>query len=373
MLLALVAFTACSTDRDDNPTLVIPADGSFALYAPGITANTIDLDNSTAMTFQVDQPDYGYTAAITYMMEFAVSEDGSTWSEWQLTETSNENPLAITLSASEIAGAVTTGLVELGRSEADFPLTAFVKARVRAFLPGLEESSTIYSTETQFKVTTSYTLPPVPASLFYIVGAQPGWSADAAISAVMFPEGGDVYTYTTKFTGAWDLKMWYVDDLGVWEKCYGTETDGDNSPAGNIINENAQAISSPTAEFYTFTFDKQHMTYTWTLLDNQAPTEYTSMWVVGGFNDWPSDSGVAMTQVTPHNWYVQATIGADTELKFRANDNWDVNWGATDFAPTLENFSAIGENNGPNIVVAAGQYRFYLNDITGAICIVPVQ
>ena len=52
MLTALVAFTACSTDRDENPVLSIPADGSFKLYAPGITANTIDLDNSTSLTFK---------------------------------------------------------------------------------------------------------------------------------------------------------------------------------------------------------------------------------------------------------------------------------------------------------------------------------
>jgi hypothetical protein len=44
--MALVAFTACSTDRDDNPVLQVPANGSFMLYAPGIVANTIDLDNS---------------------------------------------------------------------------------------------------------------------------------------------------------------------------------------------------------------------------------------------------------------------------------------------------------------------------------------
>ena len=47
VIATAVAFTACSTDRDDNPVLSIPADGSFALYVPGIAANTIDLDNLT--------------------------------------------------------------------------------------------------------------------------------------------------------------------------------------------------------------------------------------------------------------------------------------------------------------------------------------
>ena len=199
MLLALVAFSACSTDRDDNPVLQIPTDGSFMLYAPGITANTIDLDNSQSLTFKVDQPNYGYTAHITYMMEFAASENGSNWSSWQSTDTSNENPLSITVPTSEIAGAITNGLVELGREEAQFPLTAKVKARVRAFLNGMEETTPVYSQEVQFNATTSYVLPPVPALLFYMVGALPGWSAEGALTALLYPEGGDVYTYTSKF------------------------------------------------------------------------------------------------------------------------------------------------------------------------------
>jgi len=266
MLMALIAFTACSTNRDDNPVLSLPEDGSFVLYAPGISANTIDLDNSTSLTFKVDQPNYGYTAHITYMMEFAASEDGSTWSEWQTTETSNEDPLAITVPTSEIAGAVTSALVELGREEVDFPLTAKVKARVHAYLSGKEETTSVYSNEVILTATTSYVLPPVPSLLFYIVGAQPGWSGAEAITAVLYPEGGDVYTYTTKFTGAWDLKIWAEEDAITenWDGAYGCEVDGDNSPEGAIINVGAQAISSPTAEYYTFTFDKHHMSYSWT-------------------------------------------------------------------------------------------------------------
>ena len=379
MLLALVAFTACSTDRDDNPVLQVPSDGSFELFAPGIASNTIDLDNSQTMVFKANQPDYGYTANITYVMEFATSEDGSTWSTWQPTETTNQDPLDLAIPTSEIAGAVTTGLVELGHSEADFPLPAKVKARVRAFLPGLEETTTIYSQEVQFDVTTSYVLPPVPSLLFYLVGEQPGWNGAAAITALFYPEGNDVYTYTTKFTGTYDLKIWAEEDVAgeVWDNAYGSEVDGDNSASGAIINEKAQSISSPTAEYYTFTFDKHHMSYTWTKLDNQEPTEYEAMFVVGGFNEWPADGGVKMTQVTPHNWYVETTIGEDTQLKFRANYNWDVNWGfgSEDGAWTVsaDDFARQGAGGASNIAVNKGTYRFYINDITGKMLITPVE
>ncbi len=383
MFIALVAFTACSTDRDENPTLSIPTNGSYALYAPGIAINTIDLNNSTSLTFKADQPDYGhsekypvelssYAAHVTYLMEFAASEDNETWSSWQATETSNENHLAITIPTSEIAAAVTTGLVELGRDEAEFPLRAWVKARVRAFLNGLEETTSVYSQEVLFPAYTAYVLPPLPSLQFYVVGAQPGWNGAAAQTALLYPEGGDVYTYTTKFTGAWDLKIWAEEDMLTenWDNAYGCITDGDNSPSGAIINANAQAISAPTAEYYTFAFDKHHMSYTWTKLENQEPSEYNSISLIGSWtDDWSQD--VDMTQVTPHNWYVKHTFGSDVEFKFRANHDWGTNWGA-DWTVSSDAFAAIGVGGGANIKCSKGTYHFYINDITSKMCVVPV-
>jgi len=377
MLLALVAFSACSTDRDENPVLQIPTNGSFVLYAPGITANTIDLDNSQSLTFKVDQPNYGYTAHITYMMEFAASENGSSWSTWQMTDTSNENPLAITVPTSEIAGAITNGLVELGRSESEFPLTAKVKARVRAYLNGMEDTTTVYSQEVQFTATTSYVLPPVPALLFYMVGALPGWSAEGALTALFYPEGGDVYTYTSKFVDGdnpANLKIWAQEDLGIWANAYCVEKDKDGTQdeTGAIIQADAGAIKAPTAEYYTFTFDKHHMSYSWTKLENQEPTEYDMISLIGNWtDDWSAD--VDMVQVTPHNWYVEHTFTHDdVEFKFRANHDWGTNWGAA-WTVSSDNFAAVGVGGGDNIKCAKGTYRFYINDITSKMCVVPVE
>ena len=374
LLTAMIAFTACSTDRDENPVLSVPSDGSYTLYAPGITANTIDLDNSESLTFKVDQPNYGYTAPIIYMMEFAASEDATTWSTWQATETSNENPLAITVPTSEIGAAVTSGLVELGREEVDFPLYANVKARVHAYLRGLEETTSVYSQEVQFAVTTSYVLPPAPLQQFYMVGAVVNnWDELSSLTALLYPEGGDAYSYTTKFTGAWDLKIWTEEDALTknWSAAYGCITDGDNSPTGTIINAAAQAISSPSAEFYTFTFDKHHMSYSWTKLEDQEPKEYTSISLIGNFNDWAGD--VDMTQVTPHNWYVEHTFTTDdVEFKFRADHYWGTNWGAA-WTVSSEEFAALGVGGGDNIKCAKGTYRFYINDITNKMCVVPVE
>lgn len=376
MLMAIAAFTACSTDRDENPVLTVPNSGSFELYAPGITSNTIDMDHSESMTFKANQPNYGYTAPIIYMMEFAASEDGNTWSSWQATETTNENCKAITVPIKEIAGAVTSGLIELGRAEVEFPLAASVKARVHAFLRGLEETTSTYSQEVKFNATTSFVMPPVEILKLYMVGALTNWNKTDAQKALFYPEGDDIYTYTTQFTNKANLKIWTLEDLlkENWDGAYGSKTDGCEDPSGEMVNEKAGAITAPSSEFYTFTFDKHHMTYEWKKLENQTPTEYEAMYVVGGFNEWPGDTGEEMTQVTPHNWYVKIKLTAATELKFRANHNWDVNWGYgsnKDWTPNADSFAKIGANGAGNIAVEAGTYHFYLNDITNQMLIIP--
>lgn len=204
------------------------------------------------------------------------------------------------------------------------------------------------------------------APQFYMVGALPGWNEEGARKALLYPQSATVMTYTSKFTGAWDLKIWNKLDIGNWDAAYGCVVDGDNSPSGIIINNKAQAISAPSAEYYTFTFDLSSMTYTWTKLDNQNPTEYSAVGVIGDFNGWGGD--LDMTQVTPHNWYAVGTV-TDGGLKFRANHDWGINWGA-DLSVTDANFYGQGVGNGPNIYVPAGTYAFYLNDITGEFAIV---
>lgn len=204
------------------------------------------------------------------------------------------------------------------------------------------------------------------APQFYMVGALNGWTADGAAASLLYPQSSTTMSYTSKFTGAWDLKLWNKSDLGNWDNCYGSIVDGDSSPAGALINSGAQAISAPSAEYYTFAVDIASMTYSWTKLDNQSPTEYTKMGVIGDFNGWGGD--MEMTQVTPHNWYVVGTV-TDGGLKFRADADWAVNWGA-DLSVTSSNFYGKGVANGPNIWVPAGTYAFYLNDITGDLAIV---
>ena len=201
-------------------------------------------------------------------------------------------------------------------------------------------------------------------AMYYLVGAMNGWAAST--QNMLYTQGGNVYSYTTLWEGDANLKIWDSKSLGNWAVCWGSQVDGDTSLSGSLINSNAQAIKAPTTdEYYTFTMDMNAQTYTWTKLDPATITEYTSVSLIGGFNNWDENgTEVDLAEVAPHNWYGVMTLEADSELKFRANHGWDVSWGCADKSVPLGDsyYLPIG---GDNITVSAGTYAFYLNDITG--------
>lgn len=207
-------------------------------------------------------------------------------------------------------------------------------------------------------------------SRYYVVGTPNGWSSET--NTMFYCLGSGQYSYTTYFTGAWDLKIWDENDKGNWDKAWGTAVDGDGAASGNLICVDSKSFQSPAAGFYTLTINMNSSTYEWTPV-TEGPA-YETVSIIGDFNGWNGD--VDMQQVNPgnndnHNWYVEATIPTSGGLKFRANHDWTVNWGggAGDAVDSKVYYGNVG---GENITVPAGKYRFYLNDITGQWSIVAV-
>lgn len=209
----------------------------------------------------------------------------------------------------------------------------------------------------------TYTIEAV-AGTYYLVGALQGWS-DSDRSCPMYPTSATVHTYTTQWTGDGNLKIWEASAFGNWDVAYGSPTNDDTSASGQLVNSGAGSIKVPTAnEYYTFTVDMGTMTYTWTKLD--TPASYSTIGIIGGFNNWNADADIDMAQVAgaPHNWTLRYTFSSDTELKFRANDAWDVSWGEGNNIGD-RNYGTGDTNNAPNLNVPAGTYNIYFNDITG--------
>lgn len=87
---------------------------------------------------------------------------------------------------------------------------------------------------------------------------------------------------------------------------------------------------------------------------------YNTIGVIGDATPggWDADTDLEQNPNNPSLWSANITF-TDGEAKFRAEDDWAVNWGAEDFPMG----TAVLE--GPNIPVVAGEYNVQFNSATG--------
>lgn len=204
MLCALSLFTACSDDRDSNPTLTEPT--SFVLNEPAAKNVKIDLANSTTLSLTCSQPNYGFPAVTRYEVYVSPNADMTDSAKLSTTYTTPK----LDLDAAEVASDLTTLLLNQGKTEADFPMDLPVYFQVRAYmvntmgneLAGTSIKSNIVSYN---DVHLLFSLPPVttPDNL-YLVGNFCAWDWKKGVT--MTP----VYDHPNVF---WH--MVYIDEKGV--------------------------------------------------------------------------------------------------------------------------------------------------------------
>ena len=216
----------------------------------------------------------------------------------------------------------------------------------------------------------TYTIKQI-APEYYLVGKLQGWSDKPENkTCLMYAETPMVQSYTTQWKDDANLKIWLGSDFGVWANAYGAKDDGDNSVEGKIAGSGAIVCPEPGA-FYTFKADFSTMTYKWTKLENQNPTAYEKVGLIGVGGDWDND--VDMTEVTPHNWFIEKTI-PEGSFKIRANHKWNdaANWGFAEGQEFSSTGKLITSGGSKDIKIAAGKYRIFFNDITLEYAIIAV-
>lgn len=223
----------------------------------------------------------------------------------------------------------------------------------------------------------TYTIKQI-APEYYLVGKLQGWSDKLENkTCLMYAESAMVQSYTTQWNDDANLKIWLGSDWGDWNNAYGSATMADaNTPTGNLkVDKNAGAIVCPEKNaYYTFTADFSTMTYKWTKLANQNPTEFENVSLIGVGGKWNDGDDIDMKQVTPHNWFIETTLPVGG-FKIRANHGWNAggNWGYTadqKFTSTGKLFNDGG--SGDIKIATAGKYRIFFNDITNEYAIIAV-
>lgn len=75
--------------------------------------------------------------------------------------------------------------------------------------------------------------------------------------------------------------------------------------------------------------------------------------------NWNEDVDMTKDAVDESFWFINTITLTDGEAKFRAENDWKVNWGLKQWP------SGIGTQDGPNIPITAGTYKVTLNSATG--------
>ena len=207
LLCSICILSACADDRDSNPTLQNPTDGSLVLNIPGMSENAIfDLANSETVNLTLNSlPNYGFPAYTTYTV--SASLDSNMGKSVDILSASSSK---LVIDAASLASELTTLALAEGYDTEEFPLTIPVYFQVRAAATkyagsAIEGTETISNIVSLQKVLLQFSLPPVnPPANLYVVGNFNGWSWDSSLT--MAP----TYDATNKF---WHI-VW-IDESGL--------------------------------------------------------------------------------------------------------------------------------------------------------------
>lgn len=220
---------------------------------------------------------------------------------------------------------------------------------------------------------------------YYLVGNMTDWQLDTNLKFAHSDAG--VYEdpiFTIVFTTTEDDQCWKiipqgnVDAGNIWavenapKGVVGIETDGDYAMSGTLLtttSKGEKANAGKIAKAGTYQMTINMMDYTYTIIQ---PTTYEHVGLIGVGNDWVND--VDMTEVTPHNWFIETTI-PEGNFKIRANHKWDdsANWGYAEGQEFSSTGKLITSPVSQGIKVAGGKYRISFNDITLEYSIIAVE
>jgi starch-binding outer membrane protein SusE/F len=172
-----------------------------------------------------------------------------------------------------------------------------------------------------------------------------GWDTDTDLTRDA--TNGDLWT------GRIDLAVGEIkfraDD--AWDFSWG----GKDFPSGTGV-KGGDNIAVPEAGKYLISFNTKTLAYNFIFIKPINAVGIIGDATPGG---WDADTDLTRDATNPDLWRVRLEL-KEGEAKFRANDAWDIEWGAGDFP------AGVGEAGGANIPVPAGDYKITFNSLTGA-------
>ena len=347
--MALAGLTMASCTQEHIDVQYIPENA----VAPTLgTIEGCDLsDGGADIVVEYTKADFGVATGSAHNLYISKSEDMADMKKAKASFTDN----TITLAQADL-NVVALDFAEAG-AEVDmyFAVVANLNTDKGAEVAGTQLKSNVV--KATFKSYVADVLPTEKFEKVWVIGNYCGWSHDKTQFLFDYNSTGTTFAGVVDFAGADGVSMaadgfkltgvagW--DDTCNWGLEDNTTAEAEAASLQLITGGGSQDIKAYAKRFYGFEFDK-------TTLVLKKSWGADQIGIIGLNGDWETD---IVMEYNPKwtRFYADIEAPADTEMKFRADAAWDLNWGV-DCA-----------QGGGNIPVAAGNYRVYFNPANGLI------
>lgn len=369
ILLSLPMLAIWSCQDDDDLVIANPISAPIVLEAEN---NDVDLDanykNNPALTLVWSHADYDAQVIPQYSVWFALDEAFETGS--QVFNTTSRSKTWTVEELNVLVQGLGMPPNEIGT----------LYAKIKSTL-GDQGQLSMESNQVFFEMTpyTTYSF-----NDFYLVGnaTSAGWDPNNNNQALFRnPNNEDQFSFTGYFDhvspGDINEGRFKLVEGTDWQPQWGdarNEGEDTQANAGNVAgNPGTQTndpgrFGVPSAGYFTFNINFETLTYNIEDYDASAAEVYDRVGLIGDATEtgWDGDTAMLRNEsFDPHNWYLHNVTLGNGEIKFRANNAWDISWGNT------TSYSGVGELGGPNIPVTAGVYNIWFNDLTGEYQLIP--
>ena len=329
MMLAAAAGLSAACQKDEivtfNPEDVVAP----VLHAVSDVVVTVDNKDTESLKFTWDAASFGVNAQVYYTLNMSANDvtvnlfSGATGTSYAVSYDALNNKAFNDL-----------GIASGEAGEVSFTLGAKLNAGETYWADPVKANITPTSAEKVYP-------------MVYVIGNYCGWSHDTALHLYNFSEDEVLYQGVVDF-GAGDEKTggFKITPGPSWDAEWGGPGSADEEPASlTLLTSGGSDIKNYVAKrYYHFTLDTKTCILT-------KKMSFDQVGIIGLNGDWNNDI-VMEYSVAKQRFYADIDVPAATEMKFRMDAGWDINYGGD-----LKGLS----NGGDNIPVEPGQYRVYFN------------
>ncbi len=327
-IIALVlVFVSCEKEEFE-PVVGVFAPPSLEDVS-GTYVFTEEMADDVFQTFSWTDADFGFQSATSYTLQIDFA--GNDFADATDLLTTSEKSTILTV------GELNQKLLAMGAKTnvpSDFEIR--IEATVNSNVQSLYSNVPVMNIH-PYKVEIIYPSLYMPGNYQAASGYESDWSPDKA-QQIYSLEQDDKYEGYVNMVG--DGIMFKFTDEPNWDLNWGDDD------ADGTLDEGGADIAIPEAGYYQMKANINSLTYSflktdWGLIGSATP---------GG---WDADSDMTYSMETK-SWSVTLDL-IEGEIKFRANDDWALNYGDTGFDGVLEE----GGDNLP--ITEAGNYTIVLN------------